>query len=354
MKIGILTASRTDNNGTDLQAFAMQTMVMSLGFEAEIIDYGCEKLESSRKLVSIRSLKDFIRFPWVIFMKITHEAFRRKYFHRSEYKAPQNLLLNEYSIIIVGSDQVWNLDVTGKDVNFFLPLNLGNFKRMSYAASIGKIDLQHWNQVYNLSNLLNSFESVSVRESFAVESLKKIHVEAREDLDPIMMIGRDELIRLIVDCRPKFKYVLIYLVEENKKAIEDAVKYGQKNHYKVLMVSTISRPILGVQSKWFVSLPKWLMLMNCAEMVFTNSYHGLSVAITLNTNVRVYSLSKEDCNTRSYSLLNKIEMLELYDECSSEIVSKINWEQVNQKIDVLKMRSTVFLKSRLNKAFLCQ
>lgn len=51
MKIGILTASRTDNHGTDLQALAMQNLFRRMGAEdVEIIDYICKKIDTSTRI----------------------------------------------------------------------------------------------------------------------------------------------------------------------------------------------------------------------------------------------------------------------------------------------------------------
>ena len=50
MRIGILTASRSDNNGTDLQALAMLSIFRKTGNAVELINYKCEKLENSRKI----------------------------------------------------------------------------------------------------------------------------------------------------------------------------------------------------------------------------------------------------------------------------------------------------------------
>lgn len=197
MKVGILTASKTNNNGTDIQAYAMQCLLISLGYDVEIINYGCEKINSTRNFLKINSIKDIVRLPWNIYMQIVHENFRRRYFKRSRYMSPQNLNLSEYDAVVVGSDQVWNLNVTGNDLNFYLPPQLGKFKRISYAASIGKADITKWDKEYSIGLLLQQFSIVSVREKSAVESLKEIGIEAREDLDPIIAVGKEELLKII-------------------------------------------------------------------------------------------------------------------------------------------------------------
>lgn len=335
MKIGILTASKTNNNGTDIQAYAMQRLITSLGYDAEIIDYGCKKLNSARHFLRIRSIKDLVRLPWNVYMQAVHEEFRKTYFRRSRYMDPQDLNLSEYDAVIVGSDQIWNLGVTGYDLNFFLPSYLGVFKRMSYAASIGRADISGWDKEYHIASLLQQFSVVSVRERSAVDSLKAIGIEAREDLDSIIAAGKGELSKLIPKQPIRLRFVLLYLVEENTRAVDDAVRYAKEHNCKVYMITCISKPTPGEKAKWFVSLQKWLSLMNAAEVVFTNSYHGVSTAITLNTDFRAYPLNSVDGNLRVMSLLEKIGLMPFYIESpDGKVDSSPDWVAVNGQIDL--------------------
>ena len=58
-KIGILTYHRAYSYGAKLQAYALATYLTSIGFEAEVIDYGNIGEEKLRK-IGTKSLKDFI------------------------------------------------------------------------------------------------------------------------------------------------------------------------------------------------------------------------------------------------------------------------------------------------------
>ena len=75
MKIGILTASRTDNNGTDLQAYAMQTLFQRDGNDVELINYQCEKLENSRKVFYPHTLRGLLSIPYNLYKHYGYHGF---------------------------------------------------------------------------------------------------------------------------------------------------------------------------------------------------------------------------------------------------------------------------------------
>lgn len=349
MKVGILTASRTNNNGTDLQAYAMQLLFSSLGYEAEVIDYRCNKLDSSHNVFRLSRATDLIRIPWKVFMQISHEKFRKTFLVKSQEIFSDHFILDGYDAVVVGSDQVWNLDITGQDLNFWLPASAGVFKRMSYAASIGKLDVRDWEAKYQLSQYLKAFDGVSVREQSAVDALAAIGVEAREDLDPIIAVGKDALLSVKGGNTPRKKYVLLYLVQDCQDAINDAIKYSNDNSCNVIMVSNISKPIRHIKTKHYVSLPQWITLMDGADCIFTNSYHGISTAITLNKNIRVYPLKSSDGNARALSLLAKTRMMECYSTNQTDVFlpSIEKWKEVNSRLDDLRIRSCSYINTIL-------
>lgn len=355
VKVGILTASKTNNNGTDIQAYAMQRLISSLGYDAEIIDYGCQRLNSAKNLLRVKSVKDIVRMPWNIYMQMTHEKFRKENFKRSNYMDPQNLNLSEYDAVVVGSDQVWNLTVTGNDLNFYLPPELGSFKRVSYAASIGKSNIMKWDRKYNIAALLKQFSVVSVREKSAIDCLKAIGIDAIEDLDPIIAIGKKELSTLMPKRSIQQRFVLLYLVERNPNAVADAVRYAHEHNCKTYMITNMSYPIKEVKQKWFVSLPKWLDLMNTAEVVFTNSYHGVSVAITLNRKFKAYALDSSEGNLRTISLLEKAGLLAHYaEDIGARFDAGIDWNAVNEQLEILRADSRRRLALSLGGGAICQ
>ncbi|MEJ6951740.1 polysaccharide pyruvyl transferase family protein [Natronospora cellulosivora (SeqCode)] len=353
IKIGILTASRTNNNGTDLQALAMQMMLNTIGVDAEIIDYKCKKLERSHKICPHLSTRDILKIPLRIFNNYTHYNFRKNNFKLSDKSyTEKNISKIEYDIIIVGSDQIWNLDITGYDINFFLPFDMKQAKKYSYAASLGKTDLQIIEDNYSISNYLKDFQGVSVREKSGVKALAEIGIQARHDLDPILMVDNKHWLKIIDKHYKKKKpYVLLYLVEHNAEIISRTKKFAKKHNLDVLMISQTLKIIEGVTIKRFVSIEKWITYMSNAELIITNSYHGLSFAIALEKSFRLVKLNKIiQRNTRMMGLLNDLGLEEFVaDRMEFLGMTKPNWRKVNVLLSKRRLESSSYLSTIFSK-----
>ena len=306
MKIGILTAARTNNFGTDLQAFAMQKL-FGRYCDTQIIDYVCPKLENSHKLLPVLSVVNMIRLPWAIFKNISHYLFRKKYFNKSKKYTTSTLSSINYDKVVVGSDQIWNLDITGNDLNFFLPID--GVRKYSYAASIGKTDISHWQKKYDLKRYLEKFSGISVRESVGVDALNKIGVEAQWHLDPLLMIDEKEWLELANCKKIKGRYVFVYLVQDSKDAMDYAFDYAKRYGAKIVVFQKPGKFKKNIKKCVYCSVNRWLTYMKYADMIITNSYHGLSIALALKTNFRIFGISNSvQNNSRMENLLERLDM----------------------------------------------
>ena len=93
----------------------------------------------------------------------------------------------------------------------------------------------------------------------------------------------------------------------------------------------------------------WLRAFMDAKMIVVDSFHGMVFSIIFNKPFTVISNSERG-NTRFNSLL-KIFGLEdrMYNEDNYNFHSKINWDFVNSILEINKMKSLTFLKSKLCK-----
>lgn len=280
MRIGILTASRSDNNGTDLLALAMQRLFISRGFEAELIDYRCPKLENSRRIFYPHSLKGLLSIPYRMFDHAARLRFRRKHFKSSSAHYTEKELSHlDYDAVVVGSDQIWNLSITGSDMGFFLPYESDKPAKYSYAASLGRTDISEWNEKYALREKLERFRYVSVRESSAVEALSQIGITARHDLDPILMLKREDWLEYIKPVKASRPYIAVYAVGGLKKAVDAVRNYAKNNKLDICVIGDPIKPIPGVKVKRFVDMTFWLGLIVGAQLVVTDSYHCLAFTL---------------------------------------------------------------------------
>lgn len=299
MKIGILTASRTDNIGTDLQAYAMQKICSNVFSEAELINYVCQKLENSRKAFYPHTLKGFLSIPYKLVNHFHHEAFRKKYFNYSDKEyCKDDLKEMDYDLVVVGSDQIWNLDITGKDLGFFLPDKKTNYKKCSYAASLGRTDIRDWEAKYQLSSYLQQFDYLSVRERSGVIALKQIGIAAQDVLDPLLLLPTKYWEDIAEQPRTSRKYIVIYVVDRTQEAIDFARKYAKKNRLDIYYVGNPLKPITGLKIKRFISIQEWIGYIKNAELIVTNSYHGMAICISFHKDVACFKLSNKESNSR--------------------------------------------------------
>lgn len=351
MKLGILTAGRTNNNGTDIQAYAMQKLFSEYNNDTEIINYICPKLERSHRLINKFSVGNILRIPYRIFNNVAHNRFRKKYLVTSK-KVYTNVELcqNDYNMIVVGSDQVWNLDITGNDLSFYLPFKTKT-RKISYAASLGRTELSIWDKEFKISSLLNDFASVSVREKSGVEAMRNIGVSARHDLDPILCADFKIWNNITYSGRIPKNYILLYLVEGNHNAEKFAIDYGKKNNLKVISVTNSIRPVKGVKRSVYTGVEKWISYMRNADLIITNSYHGLSFAIANHKNVCTFLLKNHNqSNTRIQSLLEDLNLENTIMNCETcGEINYVDWVQVEKRLEVLRHSSREHIKKLIKK-----
>lgn len=350
MKIGILTASRTDNNGTDLQAKAMLNMFKRIGAsDVELINYICPKLESRSRVFDFTSVKKMLYFPLRIFMHLSHERFRKKYFRRSRKYNSDTIKLIDYDTIVVGSDQIWNLPLTGYDLNFFLPFASAATKKYSYAASLGGTDMKTLSDKYGVKELLSRFSSITVREESGVQALSEIGINAKYALDPILMGSEEDWNSYISSPIVKSRYILLYLITNDSPAIADAKTLAKQKGYKIINCSPGLKHISGIYNRHFVGIEEWLNLVKNAEVVFTSSYHCLSFCILFHTDFYLMPLENEGSNARMLNLLEKFNLLERVLQKPLYCERSIDWAIIDRTLHSLRIGSEQYVKSIIKK-----
>ena len=182
MRIGILTFHRAHNYGAVLQCYALQEYLLQQGHDVHVIDYNRKELwcgyewrmKSYEKQVVRQNL---LKFPIRLFKylwynkKIISRYYKFKFFQESELHLAdeKTILSHPYDLILIGSDQVWNTEITqGLD-----PYYWGTFERppytkvATYAASMRK----EWHSEYldMIHENLKKLDGISVREKNLID-----------------------------------------------------------------------------------------------------------------------------------------------------------------------------------------
>lgn len=358
MKVGIINYHCAHNYGAMLQAYGLQQELISLGYDPEIVDFQPNIIMNNYRVWSLYKL----RHPrMVIGTMRRYNSLKKKYkvfekFKNERLITTKNIIkkvdeksidIKKYGWFICGSDQIWNMDLNGGLKEYlldFVPKN-GEIKRISYAASIGTKELSEVNKGI-IKRELELFDKISVREDDAVKILdKQLGLNSTQVLDPVFFLGRNDWNKVAaLNKNIKEKYVLLYGLEENE-LFEKTLKFIKENtEYKIINVS----PIKKVNSYIDVNLAdvgpaEFIGLINDAEVVFTNSFHGTCFSI-------IYG--KKFCTIKHSELNSRIESILRLTGLENHMIEKEikDLEEFNEIIDYDKNEVNEILKEEIIKS----
>lgn len=294
MKIGILTFQRTLNYGANMQAYALQKYLNKIGADCETIDYineAIDKIERPIDLKSQKSLKGFIKYlmlhkyqrnKWDVFNK-----FRQKNIKFSEKVYDKNNIsevVNEYDKFVVGSDQVWNTNITDKDYTYFLDFVDNDEKKYSYAASFGYSSIPD-SEVEKNKKFINRFKMLNVREKQGKEIISSISdKDVKVVVDPTFLLTKEEWEELVGENNEEQEYILVYMPNFTKEVFEFIRNLGKKEKCRIIFINDSIRKFKNMDVLHDVSPEKFLELLRNAKYVVTGSFHAICLSIIFERN----------------------------------------------------------------------
>lgn len=349
-KIGILTFHYKDNFGAVLQCFALQKFLKNEGFDVEVINFK-PKSGPLRKVASIIKnhllfiLDNFNILNVNIYLKqffslfvqtLSFNFFRNNYLNLSElYDANKtNHNLNKYDILITGSDQIWNSIEGYYNAYFLIPFTSFDGKRFSYAACRG-IEEINKNDVSLLKIALEKYDWIGVRDHQTQEFVHTISNQNADVVcDPSMLINYKDLISPVSPLN--FKYIFVYILGEeingNHLNVIQNIKKSVGNFKVVAAYLTHKNPnyFEWADVHLYDSSPiEWVNLINYAEYLYTDSFHGVLFAIKFEKRVLAFYAEKK----RASRLLDIAERLELSNYIVSSFDEAIEKDSFNTIID---------------------
>lgn len=368
MKIGLIAFQNAINYGAVLQMYALKTKLESKGHEVEVINYHSESAEKGNKLkreayvskgTSFKLLKSFylkikfIRTQSMWEKKYAEFKFFRETFLNLSSKSYYNFHeLNEdmnYDAVIVGSDQIWNPNITnGFDPVYFCDFNKNGLLKISYAASCGSVDTIRKNSD-EFYKLIQNFNSISVRE----EELNKyvsLKTSSTRTLDPSLLLKSIEYDEIAV-LPDKNKYLLIYKMQDNKELYSAAKKMAK---LKGLHLIEIGFPPFQkdkeIEYISNASPQEFLGYFKNASFVITNSFHGTAFSIVYNK--QFLTVPHRRVGQR---MINLLEVLNIKERLILEAkqldegeIKDINYFEVNNLLESEISKSMNYLETALS------
>jgi hypothetical protein len=184
---------------------------------------------------------------------------------------------------VVGSDQVWNF--WGKPLNiaeyesmgsYFLGFGRPETKRIAYAASFGTRKTEQ-GDLNIMMPLLHKFSYVSVREQTSLDICKRCGIPSAEWVpDPTLLLTAEQY-RKLYQNNPADKnlapYCLVYMIRDNLDFLKVVYDWAEKKKISVRLIMN-NGLVQHIYPETFATIPEWIQLVDNANYVITDSYHG--------------------------------------------------------------------------------
>lgn len=361
-KIGILTFHWADNHGAMLQAYGLKTWLARQMYDPFIVNYSPVRLRGRDWLVPyiplnpMKSRLIYVMQRFVLniltgkgwfLQKRNMRQFRESYLTDNHKKFCQLRSLSDIDAdaLIVGSDQIWNPDITFG----LLPAYFGAFentgikKTIAYGASLGSNSLPEEYEA-EFAGLLDSVDSISVREKGTVEYIRRrFYRKAVDVMDPVFLLSVQDWIA--IESHPvQSNYIFYHEAEANEDMRRAACKLAEEKGLKVIALAyRISKSPLPFHMVYSAGPSQFLGYIHMAEYVLTNSFHALAFSLIFHKPFLVYNHSVT--GARIENMLSSLGMTE-------RIVDQNYIPDIDTEIDWMELERRIFSKRKQSEDFL--
>lgn len=370
MKIGILTLPIAENYGGILQAVALYRFLDSQGHEVILLYkeptpvLWKEVLKSIFRKIPFYDIKNFKAKHQFEEERQERKVFHRTFVEQEIFKISKNLYTKKdletfvkkemLDAVVVGSDQVWRRSYIVSEQyykSYFLDfVDSSKIKKIAYAASFGKDYWEGKDDIEEIAKYMNDFHAVSTRELSGVDICKNSFKfnDAKHVLDPTLLLGKGFYLEIIskYDVSSITKGGLVTYVLDEEKEKEKIINFLKEN----LKIDKVQHLKGFDNSKKTYSIPEWLASFAYADVVVTDSFHGMIFSIIFEKNFVV--IGNHDRGLDRFmsllSLLNlKDRLIFKYEDIENRKIENIDYKVVNGIIDTNKKISLDFLINAL-------
>ena len=383
-KIGVCCEYKQKNYGSMLQALATVLQLEKLGYDYEIIDYS-RKLTPDLLIRSLRRIPEEIpgmvrrfgekqkrkKYPElekaIGQRNLCFQDFSARHFTKKSQKidtfAQLRKAAEEYSAVLVGSDQLWL--PKGYSTGFFNLLFVpDHIPRIAYATSFGVSGIPASREKI-ARKFLNRIDYISVRELQAAAIVKDLTGrEVKTVVDPTLLFQGREWETIVPERQMKQlqgkKYIFCYFLGNNPEHRIEAEKLSNATGCEIVFIPHLDEFIASDMNFGDVQLfqigpEEFINLIRNAEYVCTDSFHG-SVFSILNhkqfvTFSRYAGKDRNSRNSRIDSLLYQtgLEERRFRGNILEQMKRTIDYDEAERRIQEARAESLDYLTDALQK-----
>lgn len=366
-EVGILTFHCADDYGAMLQAYGLKEYLRKRGIRAEIVRYEPPFMTGRYwwlPYIPRKNFRDALNDEWYFWirnLKMKHYFFERKIRmneFRKEYllrKGQSKLFFRSqlkklpYQYYIVGSDQIWNPDITFglRGVYFGVFKNRNKKKVISYAASLGGSSLAS-EYDHEFSLLVNCVDVVSVREAAAIPYIKRFYKkDVSAVLDPVFLLKKEMWVS-IEKLPDKVGYIFVYITENNDELIRYVKKLAKEKDLLIIKMGGADINGENVFADYVAGPAEFLGYIHKADYVVTNSFHGIAFSILYQKQFVAFQHSSVGERIRNILVLHELENRIYQAEETIDIDGRIRWDRVRRCTEKNVKLAEIFLEKQLD------
>ncbi len=371
--IGIITFHCSNNYGAMLQAYGLKTFLRRNGKQTDIVRYEPFYMTGRHWWIPYTPIKGLKGRIWGMFnmwneFRIhlqSKEDFSRRLSNMNYFRykylvdKKQRKVLSlaglkrlKYPYYVVGSDQIWNPDITcGLRKAYFGAFdNKWKKKVISYAASFGGAELARRHDK-EFAKLVRHLDAVSVREEAAVPYVERLYgKEVTAVLDPVFFLKKEswQKVERIPDRVKDRNYILVYVTEPNEAMSDYAKKLSQETELPVIEVRAGQ---LGTNAGFEVDHTagpaEFLGYIHKAEYVVSNSFHAVAFSMIYGKQFLAFVHSRLGARMRNIIDIHGLQDRLCEEKPGIDIHDKIDWETVRKRTKESVRASGEFLLKHL-------
>ena len=369
MNIALLTFHASHNYGSVLQAYALSSVLRSLGHEVQILNLRTRAQRHAYRVFQVKGsgLKKLAHLLYTLYVTparrrrfLNFEKFIRVCLPISSetYSNGEELAgTNFFDAYVTGSDQVWNPVCQDFDPAYYLNFADRKAKRVAYAPSLGRTEFNS-DQLALIRKLLTNVEWISCREESGAELLRTLTDRSVTVVcDPVLLPGQDFWSKFAVPPRDRSPYILTYFLENNNGDKRHLQEIQRQTGYRVISLNEDIRDwAKGYQSAFDATPQEFVGLIQHASLVLTNSFHATAFSTIFKR--PFYTLcgrgtqegNPNDCRKIDY--LNRIGLSDRILLTTQSLPPRNEWEQLDyvqpsKAMDVFRALSRNYLTHAL-------
>ena len=368
-KVAIMTFQRAHNYGSILQAHALQKYINEKeNVDCKVIDFSnAAQQEMYRVFRKKKTIHNIIRniITFFLYFPIKRQFDDFNTFIENtliltdnKFASVQELeeLDGQYDVFIAGSDQVWNVMCPDADDAYYLNF-VKKSDKVAYAPSFGAENLAvvKKKEIEKYKKYLNSFKALSIREENGQKWIVElIGRKPKLLIDPTLFYDREYWQTLMSPSLFTGKFILYYSFHYSEEINKEVKKISKRLGMPVVILNARAWVFNGCALHGF-KLAKhggpaeFLRLINDAELVLSNSFHGTVFSVLFEKKFWfLYGSVQAPLDDRALTLVKQpgIEnrVLRIAEIKGKDLMQNIDYMLVKQRIRKLRDDAFCYVK----------